>query len=500
MPLSYKNALINSRDTAGPTVHLADDTAIQATAVGTLPLSTQLSSQSKQAHLFEELKQPLLSLGQLCDDNCQILLTKSTLIAKKNNNIILTGTRNKTDGLWDVPLKTPSLIPKQQSQQHHANIIIRKDKTKMELAQWLHASCGSPKPSTFIQSIKKGNYLSWPGLTPELITKQLPNVIATEKGHLNQERKGLQSTKPSININPSVKLESECEKELFPTAPEDNLKTQQCFASVVSFESTAKAYSDQTGKFPFTSSRGNKYIMIIYDYDSNAILQEPLKNRTDTELARAWAKIHQRLTLGGSKPKLYILDNEFSAKMKATMDEQGVEYQLVPPHIHRRNAAERAIQTFKHHFLAILASCDPNFPIAEWDRLLDQAELTLNLNRNSRINPKLSSYAFLFGNFDFNATPLAPPGTKIQVQIKSGQRGSWSYHSEDGWYIGPALEHYRCIKCYIPSTRRERIADTVTFFPTVIPFPTVTLADFLRQATSDILAILQHPPIFPTLE
>ena len=186
--------------------------------------------------------------------------------------------------------------------------------------------------------------------------------------------------------------------------------------------------------------------------------------------------------------------------MKATMDEQGVEYQLVPPHIHRRNAAERAIQTFKHHFLAILASCDPHFPIAEWDRLLDQAELTLNLNRNARINPKLSSYAFLFGNFDFNATPLAPPGTKIQVQIKSGQRGSWSYHSEDGWYIGPALKHYRCIKCYIPSTRRERIADTVTFFPTIIPFPAVTLADFLRQATSDILTILQHPPIFPALE
>ena len=138
MPFSYKDALINSRATAGPIVHLADDTTIQATAVGTLPLSTQLSSRAKQAHLFDEIKTPLISLGQLCDDNCDILLTKSTLIAKKNNTIILTGTRNKTDGLWDVPLNAPSLIPKQQPQQQQANIIIRKDKTKMELAQWLH--------------------------------------------------------------------------------------------------------------------------------------------------------------------------------------------------------------------------------------------------------------------------------------------------------------------------------------------------------------------------
>ena len=31
--------------------------------------------------------------------------------------------------------------------------------------------------------------------------------------------------------------------------------------------------------------------------------------------------------------------------------------------------------------------------VAEWDRLLFQAELTLNLLRSSRVNPKLSAYA-----------------------------------------------------------------------------------------------------------
>ena len=122
---------------------------------------------------------------------------------------------------------------------------------------------------------------------------------------------------------------------------------------------------------------------------------------------------------------MYIMDNEMSTELKTKLAKYSIAYQLVPPHIHRRNAAERAIQAFKHHFLATLSSCDPDYPAAEWDRLLPQAEITLNLLRNSRANPKLSSYAYLFGNFDFNATPLAPPGTKVLVHIKVGQRGSW---------------------------------------------------------------------------
>jgi hypothetical protein len=56
-----------------------------------------------------------------------------------------------------------------------------------------------------------------------------------------------------------------------------------------------------------------------------------------------------------------------------------VGYQLVLPNYHRRNAAERAIRTFKEHFVAGLSSVDPTFPLHLWDRLLPQAEITLNL-------------------------------------------------------------------------------------------------------------------------
>ena len=115
--------------------------------------------------------------------------------------------------------------------------------------------------------------------------------------------------------------------------------------------------------------------------------------------------------------------------------------------MHRRNAAEQAIRTFKKNFLAGLATCDKNFPLQEWDRLIAQATITLNLLRASRVNPNLSAHTYVFGNFNFNKTPMAPPGTKVIIHNKSPVRGSWDFDGTEGWYIGPSLEHYRCVKC-----------------------------------------------------
>ena len=133
-----------------------------------------------------------------------------------------------------------------------------------------------------------------------------------------------------------------------------------------------KAYSDLTGRYPHISSGGNQYILVVYDYDSSGILVEPLKNRQAAEITRAWLTIHSRLERHGNAPKLYILDNEVSFEFKNTLRKRQVTFQLVPPHVHRRNA---------NHFISVLATADPEFPVAAWDHLLPQAELTLNLLR-----------------------------------------------------------------------------------------------------------------------
>jgi hypothetical protein len=117
--------------------------------------------------------------------------------------------------------------------------------------------------------------------------------------------------------------------------------------------------------------------MIVYSYDSNAILtDELLSSRTENELLRAYTVIHTKLTERGLKPTLQRLDNEAPGKLKQFMASNGVFYQLVPPHIHRRNLAERAIGTWKDHFIAGLSSLDPQFPMHLWCRLIDQATTT----------------------------------------------------------------------------------------------------------------------------
>jgi hypothetical protein len=115
------------------------------------------------------------------------------------------------------------------------------------------------------------------------------------------------------------------------------------------------------------------------------------------------------------------LDNEASAALKKLFTTNDVEYQLVPPRCHQRNASERAICTFKEHFVAGLASVDPDIPLNLRDRLLPQAELTLNLLRTSRQHPQLSAAAHFHGMVDYNKTAFAPPGCKIIAHEKPAQ-------------------------------------------------------------------------------
>ena len=75
-----------------------------------------------------------------------------------------------------------------------------------------------------------------------------------------------------------------------------------------------------------------------------------------------------------------ILYNKVSADFKINIVEYwGAAYQLVPPNVHQRNIAERAIHTFKVHLLLVLAGVDPTFPKVLRDKLLVQTELTINL-------------------------------------------------------------------------------------------------------------------------
>jgi hypothetical protein len=138
------------------------------------------------------------------------------------------------------------------------------------------------------------------------------------------------------------------------------------------------------------------------------------------------------------------LDNEASTLLKDYLHDQNINFKLVPPYWHHHNAAERKISSFKDHLIEGLCSTDRAFHMHLWDRLLPQAILTLNMLRTSRINPKIFAATHLDGRYDHKRAPMAPRNTRTFVHETPNHRRTWAPHGQYGWYIVPALEHYRC--------------------------------------------------------
>ena len=111
----------------------------------------------------------------------------------------------------------------------------------------------------------------------------------------------------------------------------------------------------------------------------------------------------------------------------------------------------------------------------------------------SRRNPKMSAYMASEGAFDYKKTPLAPPGTKVVIHEKPDKQASWAAHGVDGWYLVPAVEHYRCYRVYVNHTRAERNADTVEFFPQHTKVPSIAANNADTTTAQEIVAALSDP-------
>ena len=122
--------------------------------------------------------------------------------------------------------------------------------------------------------------MTWPAITAKNISKYLPKSAATIKGHQDQVRQNIRSTKPTA---PGTS-----DNEHLPTE-----KTHEVYTAVIDTNDaeTRNTYSDLTGRFPHVSSAGNQYVLVMYHYDSNAILVEPLKTRTGPTIYHAHKKM-----------------------------------------------------------------------------------------------------------------------------------------------------------------------------------------------------------------
>ena len=155
--------------------------------------------------------------------------------------------------------------------------------------------------------------------------------------------------------------------------------------------------------------------MILYHVDSNTIWVEPTKNKMEGEMILGRERALKRMRAEGVHPKRQVLNNEALEAYKTAIKESGMTYQLVPPDEHRRNFAEKAIQTWKDHFVSVLSGTAENFPLHLWCQLIPQMEHQLNLLQQSNANPKVSAYAHIYGPHNYNTTPFVPIGMEALV-------------------------------------------------------------------------------------
>ena len=113
--------------------------------------------------------------------------------------------------------------------------------------------------------------------------------------------------------------------------------------------------------------------MVAYVRDPNAILAQPIKNRTEKSLVEGYSKLYERLLKKGLQPQLQICDNECTQAFKKILTENKITLKLAPPYDHRTNTSEKAIDTFKAHFISGLAIVDSNLPLSLWCRMFTHA-------------------------------------------------------------------------------------------------------------------------------
>eukprot|EP00957_Ditylum_brightwellii_P050734 3847113-Ditylum_brightwellii.AAC.1 len=149
------------------------------------------------------------------------------------------------------------------------------------------------------------------------------------------------------------------------------------------------------------------------------------------------------------------MDNETSKELIDWIEhQQEARVELTPPDMHQQNLGERAIQIWKDHFIAGLASLPKEFPLAYWYSLVPQTSITLNLMQPCRMNLALSAEAVLNGCYNFDATSMAPLGTKVLLHIKPNRRATWGFHALPAWCIGPAMQQYQCYEFSRKSPRQ----------------------------------------------
>ena len=102
------------------------------------------------------------------------------------------------------------------------------------------------------------------------------------------------------------------------------------------------------------------------------------------------------------------MENETFKDVQNFIEEQQAKVQYTPAYIHRTNIADRSCCTCKNHFTSVRAGAPPSFCMANWCKITEQCDITLNMMLPCTLNPCLSSFEAMEGMYCFDAIPHGP--------------------------------------------------------------------------------------------
>ncbi|MCP4098314.1 MAG: hypothetical protein GY748_18945 [Planctomycetaceae bacterium] len=260
--------------TAPLEIALPDGKTIKSTHTCDLDIPS-LPPKARRAHIVPGLKHAsLISIKMLCDAGCHVEYNANKCDVIFENKKVWVGERDKSTGLWVLPLKTSLPSSKNCSPENLQNFAAttRHITKKQDLIIFLHQCLFCPPKHTLLRAIKNNQLPTWPGLTYDAVTKYLPDSCpATDKGHMRRQRQGIQSTKNNVHE----------ENITVPSPPIENNMANLFFETMIVENKHGKIYVDLTGNFPLRSIDGKRAIFIIYDWSSNAILATPISSTSD---------------------------------------------------------------------------------------------------------------------------------------------------------------------------------------------------------------------------
>jgi hypothetical protein len=152
--------------------------------------------------------------------------------------------------------------------------------TTHKLTHVYYACFNFPIVSTLILALNAGYLKGFPGLTADRFRRHIDVSVESKRRHMDQVRQGIRSTKLAAATSPII-LQANLVNTNMDAAPQEltNERTHHVFMTIR--KGTGSVSSNQSGRFPVTSNRGNAYFALsMY---MTPITSSPSPSKTDAK-------------------------------------------------------------------------------------------------------------------------------------------------------------------------------------------------------------------------